>query len=167
MNCHAPDTGNIELLAKYCNDQQKEKWLKPLMEGTASSAYSMTEPDVAASDATNIGIRITREGNEYVINGRKLYGNCLWNKDLSFFILMGCSDPDSTDVWKRHSMVIVPTDTPGITQIRNLTVMNADWESEGHGEYTYENVRVPAENLIMGEGEFVSPFARKSLNIPR
>ncbi|CAK7243410.1 MAG: hypothetical protein STHCBS139747_004930 [Sporothrix thermara] len=152
MNCHAPETGNIELLAKYCNEEQKEKWLKPLMEGTASSAYSMTEPDVASSDATQISIQIRREGDEYVINGRKLYGNCLWNKDLTFYILMGCSDPDNADRWKRHTMLLVPCDTPGITQVRNLTIMGYDWAPEGHGEYVYKDVRVPAANVILGEG---------------
>src|ERR1700712_1046246 len=101
MNCHAPETGNIELLAKYCNEEQKQKWLKPLMEGRGASAYSMTEPDVASSDATQIGIRIERDGDEYVINGRKLYGNCLWNKELSIYILMGCSDPNNVNKWRR------------------------------------------------------------------
>ncbi|EPE06689.1 acyl- dehydrogenase family member 11 [Ophiostoma piceae UAMH 11346] len=152
MNCHAPETGNIELLAKYCSEEQKEKWLKPLLEGTASSAYSMTEPDVASSDATNIGIEIRRDGDEYVINGRKLYGNCLWNKDLSFYILMGCSDPTNEDRWKRHTMLIVPCNTPGITQVRNLTIMGYDWAPEGHGEYLYKDVRIPAANVILGEG---------------
>ncbi|KAI0170096.1 acyl-CoA dehydrogenase family member 10 [Pestalotiopsis sp. NC0098] len=152
MNCHAPETGNIELLAKYCNEEQKQKWLKPLLDGDASSAYSMTEPDVASSDATQIGIRITRDGDHYVINGRKLYGNCLWNKELSFYILMGCSNPTNADKWRRHSMLIVPCDTPGITQVRNLTIMGYDHAPEGHGEYLYENVRVPVENMILGEG---------------
>ncbi|KAF4784804.1 acyl-CoA dehydrogenase family member 10 [Colletotrichum scovillei] len=151
MNCHAPETGNIELLAKYCNKEQKKKWLQPLLDGTASSAYSMTEPDVASSDATQIGIRIKREGNFYVINGRKLYGNCLWNKDLSFYILMGCTNPDNPK-WSRHSMIIVPCDTPGISQVRNLTIMGYDHAPEGHGEYLYENVHVPVENIILGEG---------------
>jgi alkylation response protein AidB-like acyl-CoA dehydrogenase len=153
MNCHAPETGNIELLAKYCTPEQKAKWLQPLLEGKGSSAYSMTEPDVASSDATQIGIRITREGDEYVINGRKLYGNCLWNRDLSFYILMGCSDPTNPNKWSRHSTIIVPCDTPGITQVRNLTIMGYDHAPEGHGEYVYENVRVPAENIILGEGK--------------
>ncbi|KAJ0306360.1 hypothetical protein COL5a_003651 [Colletotrichum fioriniae] len=151
MNCHAPETGNIELLAKYCNEAQKKKWLQPLLDGTASSAYSMTEPDVASSDATQIGISIKREGDFYVINGRKLYGNCLWNKDLSFYILMGCTNPDNPK-WSRHSMIIVPCNTPGISQVRNLTIMGYDHAPEGHGEYLYENVHVPAENIILGEG---------------
>ncbi|KAJ9134852.1 Acyl-CoA dehydrogenase family member 10 [Coniochaeta hoffmannii] len=153
MNCHAPETGNIELLAKYCTPEQKKKWLQPLLDGKAASAYSMTEPDVASSDATQIGIRITREGDEYVINGRKLYGNCLWNRELSFYILMGCSDPANPNKWARHSTIIVPCDTPGITQVRNLTIMGYDHAPEGHGEYLYENVRVPAENIILGEGK--------------
>jgi alkylation response protein AidB-like acyl-CoA dehydrogenase len=123
VNSHAPESGNIELLAKFCNDKQKEKWLRPLMEGTASSAYSMTEPDVAASDATNVGIRITKDGDEYVINGRKIYGNCMWNKGLAFYIMMGCSDPENPNPWERHSTVIVPADTPGFTQVRNLNVL--------------------------------------------
>ena len=152
MNCHAPETGNIELLAKYCNEEQKKKWLQPLLDGTAASAYSMTEPDVASSDATQIGIRITREGDSYVINGRKLYGNCLWNKELSFYILMGLSDPNNSDRWRRHSMVIVPCNTPGITQVRNLSIMGYDHAPEGHGEYVYNNVRIPVENVILGEG---------------
>ncbi|EEY17851.1 acyl-CoA dehydrogenase family member 10 [Verticillium alfalfae VaMs.102] len=152
MNCHAPETGNIELLAKYCSPEQKAKWLQPLLDGTASSAYSMTEPDVASSDATQIGISIRRDGDEYVINGRKLYGNCLWNKELSFYILMGCTAPDHPDKWRRHSMLIVPCDTPGITQVRNLTIMGYDHAPEGHGEYKYDNVRVPVGNVILGEG---------------
>ncbi|KAI1324759.1 acyl-CoA dehydrogenase family member 10 [Xylariaceae sp. FL0255] len=151
MNYHAPETGNIELLIKYCNEEQK-KWLVPLVEGKFSSAYSMTEPDVASSDATNIGIRIKREGDEYFINGRNLYGNCLWNKELAIYILMGCSDPENPNKWGRHTMIIVPANTPGITQVRNLTIMGYDHAPEGHGEYVYENVRVPAENIILGEG---------------
>ena len=152
MNCHAPETGNIELLAKYCSPEQKKQWLQPLLDGTASSAYSMTEPNVASSDATNISIRIKREGNEYVINGRKLYGNTKANEDLTFYILMGCTDPENPDPWKRHSMLIVPSNTPGLKLVRNLTIMGYDCAPEGHGEYVYENVRVPVENCILGEG---------------
>ncbi|CAG8974965.1 hypothetical protein HYALB_00012088 [Hymenoscyphus albidus] len=152
MNCHAPDTGNIELLAKYCNPSQKKKFLLPLLEGTACSAYSMTEPDVASSDATQIGCRITREGNEYVINGRKIFGNSILNADLKFIILMGCSDPTNEDEWNRHSMVIVPADAPGITQVRNMSIMGYDHAPGGHGEYIYKNVRIPVENMNLGEG---------------
>ncbi|OAG37140.1 hypothetical protein AYO21_08675 [Fonsecaea monophora] len=152
MNCHAPETGNIELLAKYCNPQQKEKWLKPLLEGTAMSAYSMTEPEVASSDATNISCRMHREGDEYVINGRKVFGGSTMNRDLTFFILMVCSDPSNRNAWKRHSMLIVPTNTPGIKLVKNLTIMGYDDAPQGHAEYLYTNVRVPVENLILGEG---------------
>ncbi|OAL35799.1 hypothetical protein AYO20_04949 [Fonsecaea nubica] len=152
LNCHAPDTGNIELLAKYCTEEQKKKWMQPLLDGECLSAYSMTEPDVAASDATNISCRIRREGNEYVINGRKLYGNWIGNEDVKFYILMGCSDPDNPDPWKRHSTVIVPRDTPGLKAVRYMTIMGYDCAPEGHGEYVYENVRIPAENIILGEG---------------
>jgi acyl-CoA dehydrogenase len=152
MNCHAPETGNIELLAKYCNPAQKKKWLQPLLDGTTSSAYSMTEPDRASSDATNIGCRIERDGDFYIISGRKLYGNALWNEDVSFYILMGCSDPENPNPWNRHSMIIVPSNSPGLIMKRNLTIMGYDHAPDGHGEYVYENVRVPAENIILGEG---------------
>jgi acyl-CoA dehydrogenase len=128
MNCHAPDTGNMELLAKYCSEEQKQKWLKPLMDGEAFSAYSMTEPDVASSDATNISCRLTldKSTNEYVINGRKLYGNVLWNDEVKFHILMACSDPENPNPWRRHTMIIVPRDTPGHRQVRNLSIMGYD-----------------------------------------
>lgn len=152
MNCHAPETGNIELLAKYCNEEQKRKYLKPLMDGDFSSAYSMTEPDRASSDATNIACRITREGDEYVINGRKLYGNVLWNEDMKLYILMACSDPDNKDAWKRHTMLLVPSNVKGLTIKRNLSIMGYDHAPEGHGEYVYKDVRVPVENVILGEG---------------
>jgi acyl-CoA dehydrogenase len=152
MNCHAPETGNIELLAKYCNEEQKQKWLKPLMEGTMCSAYSMTEPDRASSDATNIGCRMDITDKEVIINGRKLYGNALWNQELGFYILMGCSDPNNSNPWNRHTMVIVPSNTPGLKMKRNLTIMGYDHAPEGHGEYVYENARVPKENIILGPG---------------
>jgi acyl-CoA dehydrogenase len=152
MNCHAPDTGNIELMAKYCTEDQKKKWLQPVLDGIAQSAYSMTEPDVASSDATKIACRITKDGEEYVINGRKLYGNVPLNSELKFYILMGCTDPENPDPWKRHSTIIVPSKTPGQNFKRHLTIMGYDWAPEGHGEYVYENCRVPAENLILGEG---------------
>ncbi|KEF56734.1 uncharacterized protein A1O9_06924 [Exophiala aquamarina CBS 119918] len=153
MNCHAPETGNIELLAKYCKPKQKEKWLQPLLDGTAMSAYSMTEPDVAASDATKIACRMHRDGDEYVINGRKVFGGSLMNKSLSFYILMVCSDASNSNPWRRHSMVIVPTDTPGLRLIRNLTIMGYDDAPQGHAEFEYTNVRIPVENLILGEGK--------------
>jgi len=152
MNCHAPETGNIELMAKFCNEEQKKKWLAPMMEGTLSSAYSMTEPDVASSDATQIGISMRREGDELVINGRKLYGNAQWNKEMGIYILMGCSDPTNPSPWKRHTTIVVPSHSPGLTMRRNLSIMGYDHAPEGHGEYLYENVRVPVSNIILGEG---------------
>ena len=152
MNCHAPETGNIELLAKYANEEQKKTWLEPLLKGEFSSAYSMTEPDVASSDATTISIRIERDGDEYVINGRKIFGNAKWNPEVKLYILMGCTDPTNPDPWKRHSMVLVPSDTPGLTMNFNLTIMGYDHAPEGHGEYRYDNVRIPTSNVILGEG---------------
>ncbi|KAJ6005157.1 acyl-CoA dehydrogenase [Penicillium sp. IBT 35674x] len=152
MNCHAPETGNIELLAKYCNAQQKKKWLQPLLDGETCSAYSMTEPHVASSDATQISCQMVRDGDHYVINGHKLFGNCSYNRDMTFFILMVLSDPRNPNPWRRHSMIIVPADTPGLTIRRNLTIMGYDWAPEGHGEYIYENCRVPVDNIILGEG---------------
>ncbi|KAF2165606.1 hypothetical protein M409DRAFT_23899 [Zasmidium cellare ATCC 36951] len=155
MNCHAPDTGNMELLAKYCNEEQKKKWLQPLLNGETFSAYSMTEPDVASSDATNISCRVEQDPsdpNMLVINGRKLYGNCKWNAELGFYILMACSDSNNPNPWSRHTMVIVPKDTPGFRMVRNLTIMGYDHAPEGHGEYLYTNARVPKENIILGMG---------------
>ncbi|KAK0337080.1 hypothetical protein LTR02_003113 [Friedmanniomyces endolithicus] len=155
MNCHAPETGNIELLAKYCNEEQKQKWLMPLLNGETSSAYSMTEPDRASSDATQIACRITpdpSDPNTLIINGRKLYGNAMWNDDLSVYILMACSDPTNPNPWKRHTTVLVPKSTPGFTMLRNLTIMGYDHAPEGHGEYLYTNARIPAANIILGPG---------------
>ncbi|KAL4963409.1 acyl-CoA dehydrogenase/oxidase [Aspergillus stella-maris] len=152
MNCHAPETGNIELLAKYCNEQQKDQWLKPLLRGDFASAYSMTEPEVASSDATNIAISIRREGDEYVINGRKLFANVKWNPEVKLYILMGCTDPTNPDIRKRHSMLLIPSDTPGFRMRQNLSIMGYDCAPEGHGEYIYNNVRIPVSNVILGEG---------------
>ncbi|KAF9883325.1 hypothetical protein FE257_003743 [Aspergillus nanangensis] len=152
LNCNAPDTGNIELMAKYCNAAQKAKWLQPVMAGEMLSSYSMTEPDVASSDPRTLQCRIHREGNEYVINGRKLFGAALHNPEIRVIILMGLSDPHNPDPWKRHSMLLVPTDTPGVKMKRHLSIMGYTHPPEGHGEVIYENVRVPAENLILGEG---------------
>lgn len=152
MNCHAPETGNIELLAKYCTPEQKLRWLHPLMNGDMSSAYSMTEPDVASSDATQIGIKMEITDKEVIINGRKLYGNCKTNEEMQLFILMGCSDPTNPNAWNRHTTLVVPANSPGLKQVRNLTIMGYDWAPEGHGEYIYENVRVPIENIILGPG---------------
>jgi acyl-CoA dehydrogenase len=155
MNCHAPETGNIELLAKYCTPEQKEKWLKPLMEGKMSSAYSMTEPNRASSDATQIDCRITEDPsdpNYLLINGRKLYGNSQRNEEMKIYILMACSDPENPSPWKRHTTVIVPSRSEGLVMKRNLTIMGIDHAPEGHGEYVYTNVRIPKENIILGPG---------------
>ena len=154
MNCHAPETGNIELLAKYCNPVQKKQWLEPLMNGDFSSAYSMTEPDVASSDATQISIDMKKsaDGRHLVINGRKLYGNSKDNAECQLYILMGCSDPQNPNAHRRHSTILVPADTPGFRMVRNLSIMGYDHAPEGHGEYIYENVKIPIENVILGEG---------------
>ncbi|KAI8932300.1 hypothetical protein NX059_010496 [Plenodomus lindquistii] len=152
MNCHAPKTGNVELRAKYCTPEQQKKWLYPLMNGDMSSAYSMTEPDVASSDATQVGISMEITEKEVIINGRRLYGNCKYNPQMQLFILMGCSDPKNPIAWNRHTTLVVPANSPGLKQIRNLSVMGYDWAPGGHGEYLYENVRVPVENIIVGPG---------------
>ncbi|CAK4031929.1 Acyl- dehydrogenase family member 10 [Lecanosticta acicola] len=155
MNCHAPDTGNMELLAKYCNEDQKQKYLLPLLNGETFSGYSMTEPDVASSDATNISCRLTSDPQDpsyLLINGRKLYGNSKANEELGFYILMTLSDPSNPNPHRRHTMVLVPKSTPGLTMTRNLTIMGYDHAPEGHGEYIYTNARIPRENIILGEG---------------
>lgn len=155
MNCHAPDTGNMELLAKYCNEEQKKKYLLPLLNGEVFSAYSMTEPDIASSDATQISCRLTpdpSDPNYLLINGRKLYGNAITNSELGFYILMTLSDPFNPNPHRRHTMVIVPKSTSGLTMTRNLTIMGYDHAPEGHGEYVYTNARIPKSNIILGPG---------------
>lgn len=151
FNCSAPDTGNMEVLAKYGTATQQEKWLKPLMNGEIRSAFLMTEPDVASSDATNIETYIRREGDEYVINGRKWWSSGAMNPRCEVFILMGKTDPNA----QRHaqqSMIIVPRDTAGVEIVRPLSVYGG-WDSpEGHAEIRLNNVRVPASNLLLGEG---------------
>jgi len=152
LNCAAPDTGNMEVLAQFGSPDQRERWLRPLLDGTIRSAFAMTEPEVASSDATNIGTRITRDGDDYVINGRKFYISGAMNPNCQIFIVMGKTDPEAA----RHvqqSMILVPRDTPGMTVQRGMTVFGYDdGDHGGHAEMIFEDVRVPAANLIGEEG---------------
>ena len=149
-NCNAPDTGNMEVLHQFGTEEQKERWLKPLLEGEIRSAFAMTEPDVASSDATNIQMRIERDGDEYVLNGRKWWTTNAMHPNLRVFIVMGKTNPDAP-VYQQQSMVIVPADTPGIEIVRNLPVFGYH-DPEGHAEVRFTDVRVPVENIIAGEG---------------
>lgn len=152
FNCSAPDTGNMEILHMFGTDEQKERWLKPLLNGEIRSCFSMTEPDVASSDATNIETVIRRDGDEYVINGRKWFTTGAASPNCKIAIVMGKTDPDSPDRHRQQSMILVPMDTPGVTITRNIPVMN-HVSYESHCEIVYRNVRVPASNLLAGEGE--------------
>lgn len=151
FNCNAPDTGNMELLHMFATPEQNERWLQPLLRGDIRSAFAMTEPDVASSDASNIQTLIRREGNEYVINGRKWFITNASHPDCAFLIVMGKTDPDG-EARRQQSMVIVPFDTPGVELVRNIPVMH-HMAPEGHSELVFRNVRVPAANLLGGEGD--------------
>ncbi|CAK3836966.1 Acyl- dehydrogenase family member 11 [Lecanosticta acicola] len=151
-NCSAPDTGNMEVLAKYGTQAHKDRWLKPLLEGKIRSAFLMTEPDVASSDATNISLRMHKEGNEWVLNGQKWWSSGAGDKRCEIFIVMGKSDPDNSSVYKQQSVILVPFDTPGITIHRMLSVFGFDDAPHGHGHITFNNVRVPADNMVLGQG---------------
>lgn len=151
FNCSAPDTGNIETLIRYGTDTQKSEWLPDLLAGKSRSAFAMTEPDVASSDATNIRSTIRRDGDDYVLNGRKWWISGVGDPHCRLVIFLGVSDPDA-EKHRRHSMILVPLDAPGIEIVRPLTVFGYDDAPHGHMEMVFENVRVPAENMLLGEG---------------
>ena len=151
FNCSAPDTGNMETIARYGDAENKARWLKPLLEGKIRSAFAMTEPDVASSDATNIATRIERQGDEYVINGSKWWTSGAMDPSCSVFITMGKTNPDAPR-HSQQSMILVPANTPGVKIVRALNVFGYDDAPHGHAEVLFENVRVPASNILLGEG---------------
>ena len=152
FNCSAPDTGNMEVLVRYGTEEQKEKYLKPLLEGKIRSAFAMTEPAVASSDATNIESEIKMEGNQYVINGTKWWTSGAMDPRCEFYIFMGKTDPDNENIHKQQSMILVDKDTPGINIKRHLPVFGYDDAPHGHAEIEFKDVRVPPENILLGEG---------------
>jgi acyl-CoA dehydrogenase len=153
LNCSAPDTGNMELLSLFGTDQQKRRWLEPLLEGEIRSAFSMTEPAVGSSDARNVSLSITRDGDEYAINGRKWWTSGAMSPRCELLIVMGVTDPDA-ETYRRQSMILVPKDTPGVNILRSTSVFGYDdGYHGGHAEIVYEDVRVPVENLLGEEGD--------------
>jgi acyl-CoA dehydrogenase len=150
-NCNAPDTGNMEVLHQFGTEEQKQRWLMPLLDGEIRSAFAMTEPDVASSDATSIEMRIERDGGEYVLNGRKWWTTNAMHPNLRILIVMGRTDPEAP-TYQQQSMVLVPVDTAGVEIVRNLSVFGYE-DPEGHGELRFTDVRVPASNVIAGEGQ--------------
>jgi acyl-CoA dehydrogenase len=150
-NCSAPDTGNMEVLHQFATPEQKERWLTPLLDGEIRSSFAMTEPDVASSDATNIAMRIERDGEDYVLNGRKWWTSGAMHPHARIMIVMGKTQTDGPR-HRQQSMILVPFDTPGVTVMRNLSVFGYD-DQEGHAEVDFSDVRVPASNLIAGEGD--------------
>ena len=152
FNCNAPDTGNMEVFMKYGSPAQQERWLKPLLNGEIRSSYAMTEPDVASSDATNVQTSIRRDGDEYVINGRKWFITNAMYERTKIFIVMGKSDPDNPNRHLQQSQILIPKETPGVRIVRALTTLGYDDAPLGHAEVVFDNVRVPAENILLGEG---------------
>jgi acyl-CoA dehydrogenase len=150
-NCNAPDTGNMEVLHQFGTEDQKDRWLRPLLDGEIRSAFAMTEPEVASSDATNIAMRIERRGDEYVLNGRKWWTSNALHPNMRILIVMGKTDPEAPP-YAQQSMVLVPAGTPGLDIVRNLTVFGYH-DHEGHAEVHFNDVRVPVENIIAGEGQ--------------
>lgn len=151
-NCAAPDTGNMEVLAKYGTEAQKKKWLQPLLDGKIRSAFLMTEPEVASSDATNITLRIHKEGNSWVLNGQKWWSSGAGDPRCHIYIVMGKTDPNNSDPYKQQSVVLVPHDAPGITIHRMLSVFGYDDAPHGHGHISFDNVRVPLDHIVLGPG---------------